>query len=43
MIDRDKPSGCATALLVSLLIDAAALNGIVWLATGIGRMPGWWA
>lgn len=26
-----------------LLIDAAALYGIVWLATGIGRMPGWWA
>ncbi|WP_256388666.1 hypothetical protein [Olsenella sp. HMSC062G07] len=43
MIDREKASGCVTTLLVALLIDAAALYGIVWLVTEIGRMMGWLA
>lgn len=43
MIDNEKDDGCVVALLVSSLIDAVALHGIVRLIAGIGRRLGWWA
>lgn len=35
-------AGVVAFVLVFLLLDAAALYGIVWLAMGIGKMMGWW-